>query len=64
MRNAVPERNKHVANYALFQSSFASAQLTEWTAEVEAWEKDQSLSNPFVSTVVSKYFFITVCDFY
>jgi hypothetical protein len=55
MRDAVPERNKQVAHYELFQLSFLSEQIAEWTAAVESWEKDQSSVNPFVSTVISEY---------
>lgn len=35
-------------------------QVTEWLAEIVAWENDPSLPNPFQSRSTSKFFFYLI----
>jgi hypothetical protein len=51
---AVPERTNHVVDYELFSESLPAASVLEWTDIVEAWEKDNSKTNPYVATVKSQ----------
>ncbi|KAF7971367.1 hypothetical protein HWV62_21322 [Athelia sp. TMB] len=46
---AVPERAAHVHNFVELSSHLSAAAVAGWTVEVEAWEKDNTMPNPFVS---------------
>jgi hypothetical protein len=54
LKVAVPERNNHVVDYELFSESLPASSVLEWTDAVEAWEKDNSETNPYVATVKSE----------
>ena len=55
--------SKYVQQHQDFESSLPSNVLASWKTEVEAWEINPSLSNPFEQVVVSKCFiYYIVCN--
>ncbi|KAF7967195.1 hypothetical protein HWV62_35598 [Athelia sp. TMB] len=48
---AVPERIIHVYNFEELNSHLSAATVAGWTVEVEAWEKDSAMPNPFETVV-------------
>lgn len=51
MKVAVPERALHDYNFEELSSHLSPAAVAGWTVEVKAWEKDNTMPNPFVSVV-------------
>lgn len=48
---AVSDRAIHAYNFEELSGHLSRATVAGWTVEVEAWEKDPTMTNPFVSVV-------------
>lgn len=44
----MPARAEHVSHYDELTAVLPPASVLKWTKEVEAWERDNTLFNPFV----------------
>jgi hypothetical protein len=54
LKAATSDMHDHVVNHEEYQLSLPKASVAQWTAEVEAWEKDPSSPNPFEVKVTSE----------
>lgn len=62
IRDAVPARAEHVSHFDELTSALPPASVLKWTSEVEAWEADNTLTNPFVIEFAGKLS-LSDCDF-
>lgn len=57
--DAVPARAEHVSHFDELTAALPPASVLKWTKEVEAWEADNTVSNPFVIEFAGK---LSHCD--
>lgn len=56
--DAVPARAEHVSHFDELTAALPPASVLRWTKEVEAWEADDSLDNPFVIEFAGKLIYL------
>lgn len=54
MKDAGSDMAKYVQQHQDLESSLPSDVLVKWGLQVEAWEADPSLLNPFEQVIISK----------
>jgi hypothetical protein len=52
---ALPQLAKQTAQWQEMSAGMDQQQVTGWLAEIEAWENDSSLPNPFQSRSIRKF---------
>jgi hypothetical protein len=57
---ALPQLAKQKEQWHEMSAGMDQHQVTEWLAEIVAWENDPSLPNPFQSRSTSKFFFYLI----
>jgi hypothetical protein len=56
VKEAVPARDEHAWAFEEFNAALPAASTEEWTACVEAWERDSNKPNPFHAELASQSF--------
>ncbi|KZP23155.1 hypothetical protein FIBSPDRAFT_952228 [Athelia psychrophila] len=51
IKDAVEARDEHIEEFYAFSDTIVATSVIEWTSMVEAWETDNTQSNPFVPTI-------------
>jgi hypothetical protein len=56
VKEAVPTRDEHTLAFEEFNAALPVESTMEWTACVEAWERDSTKPNPFHAKLARKLF--------